>query len=48
MNDVELAQAVLEGVKTVRDEHAEQKRVADAVQNSVDKRKSTVITNFFN
>lgn len=48
MKEVELAQAMLEGVKTVRQEHSDQKRAADAVQNSVDKRKSSVITDFFN
>lgn len=47
MTEVELAQAMLEGVSTVRKQQESHKRAADNVQEVVEKKKERLITNFF-
>lgn len=47
MQQVGLAQAMLEGVSTMRKEQATQKRTADQIQDSLDKKRESLITSFF-
>lgn len=47
MRQIGLAQAMLEGVSTVRKEQATQKRTADQIQDSLDKKRKSLITGFF-
>lgn len=47
MQEVVLAQAMLEGVSTVRKQQATQKRAADHAEDIVAKKKGRLITSFF-
>lgn len=47
MQEIELAQAMLEGVSNIRKEQATLKRTVDKIQDSLDKKRDTLITTFF-
>lgn len=48
MGEIQLAQAMLDSVVSVREEEDAEKKIANSIQETLEKRKSSLITSFFN